>query len=132
MHSIDTSNEPPINQPPYHAGFKKRAVIIEKIRDMKKKGAIQASRSPWASHGHGDDRMRFCIDYRKLNHTTKNRRLPKRLRWCSLLFKVLSNVWLLANHARSKRPQQISFCVSHKTIQVFSHTVWSLSRTCYA
>jgi hypothetical protein len=75
FHRIDTGNNPPVNRPPYRAGFKEKKIIEEQVKDMLEKGVIKESQSPWASPvvlvGKKDGSVRFCVDYGKLNKITK-------------------------------------------------------------
>jgi hypothetical protein len=74
-HTIDTQDNRPINQPPYHAGPKEREVIQQQINEMLNSKVIQPSKSPWAAPvvlvKKKDNSVRFCVDYRKLNNITK-------------------------------------------------------------
>ena len=74
-HSINTSDHPPIRQQPRRVPFALRGKIAEMVDDMLEQGVIQPSQSPWASPvvlvAKKDGTTRFCVDYRKLNATTK-------------------------------------------------------------
>ena len=54
--------------------------IACQLRQMKTKGVIQPSGSPWTSHivlvRKKDDSLHFCIDYRSLNSVTKQDKFP--------------------------------------------------------
>ena len=58
-----------VNSPPYP--LHKREEAKRLLQDMLSKGVIQPSSSPWASPivlvPKKDGRVRFCIDYRKVN-----------------------------------------------------------------
>ena len=74
VHRIDVEDSKPINSPPARHGFKEREYIEAQVADMKSKGIIQDSRSPWASRvvlvKKKDGGLRFCVDYRALNNIT--------------------------------------------------------------
>jgi hypothetical protein len=75
-HGIDLlPGTQPIAMAPYRTSPELRKVIKEQIIDMLAKGVIRESRSPWAAPvvliPKKDGKMRFCIDYRKLNNVTK-------------------------------------------------------------
>ncbi|CAN8075928.1 unnamed protein product [Agarophyton chilense] len=65
----------PIYQQPYHAGPKAREVELKAVEQMLQEGVIEPANSDWASpvvlvQMKGDNRMRFCVDYRRLNSVT--------------------------------------------------------------
>ena len=74
-HAIETGNAAPIKQHPRrvplaHAKAKKQA-----IEDLKAKGVIRESTSPWASPivlvAKKDGGVRPCVDYRRVNQLVK-------------------------------------------------------------
>ena len=69
--TVDTQNHPPIRQRPYRLPLAKRYLVEEQIKEMLEAGVIQPSSSPWASpitlQPKKNGKMRFCIDYRKVN-----------------------------------------------------------------
>ena len=74
-HEIPTGEAAPIKQPPRrvplaHADAEKKA-----IEDLKEKGVIRDSTSPWASPivlvSKKDGGVRPCVDYRKVNELVK-------------------------------------------------------------
>ena len=73
-HKINTGNAPPIKQPPRRIPLAKMAEVEKEINDMLDKNVIETSNSPWSSPivlvKKKDGSIRFCIDYRKLNHVT--------------------------------------------------------------
>ena len=75
QHSIDTGDHPPIRQPPRRVSFSLRRTVDGLIKEMLSQGVIVPSSSPWASPvvlvKKKDGGMRFCVDYRQLNHITK-------------------------------------------------------------
>ena len=75
QHHIDTGDIPPIHQQPYRTPFSQREKIAELIADMEQRGIVQPSSSPWASPvvlvPKKDGKLRFCVDYRRLNAATK-------------------------------------------------------------
>ena len=74
-HSIDTGDHAPIRQPLRRTPFALRGKVNEMVREMVAQGVVEPSKSPWASPivlvRKKDGGMRFCVDYRKLNHLTK-------------------------------------------------------------
>ena len=74
-HHIDTGDHPPTRQPLRRTPFSLRKRINEMVKEMLDMGIIKQSSSPWASPvvlvKKKDGTMRFCVDYRKLNHVTK-------------------------------------------------------------
>ena len=79
-HSIDTGSHPPIKQPIRRTPFALRKKIDQLVQDMLDQGVVEASQSPWASPivlvQKKDGGVRFCVDYRKLNRTTKLDEFP--------------------------------------------------------
>ncbi|KAL6455474.1 hypothetical protein MHYP_G00361030 [Metynnis hypsauchen] len=73
-HRIATVDELPVRQRPYRVSVDKQELIKKEIEDMKEKGIIRASMSPWASPvvlvPKKEGGVRFCVDYRKLNTKT--------------------------------------------------------------
>ena len=64
----------PIAQQPYRAGPKAREIEAKEVERMLRDGIIEPSKSPWASPvvmiPKKDGKLRFCIDYRRLNAVT--------------------------------------------------------------
>ena len=79
-HSIDTGDHPPICQPLRRMPFSLRPQVDKMLQEMLNQGVIQPSSSPWASAvvlvRKKDGSMRFCVDYRRLNHITKLDEFP--------------------------------------------------------
>lgn len=79
-HSIDTGDKRPIRQQPYRTPVIRRKKITEMIDQMKDQGVVQPSCSPWASPivlvPKKDGKLRFCVDYRRLNAATKKDVFP--------------------------------------------------------
>src|SRR5947208_8392982 len=79
---IETGSTPPVKSAMRFYPQWKQVVIKEIIEKLMDKGIIQESRSPWRAwplilikpDGGG---YRFCIDYRKLNDSTKEFAFPK-------------------------------------------------------
>ena len=75
VHDIDTGDEAPIKQNPFRCPEPHKKVVEEHIEDMLRAGVIEPSESPWASRvvlvKKKDGKLRFCVDYRKLNNVTK-------------------------------------------------------------
>ena len=74
-HRIDTGDARPIRQPPRRLPLAKQALVNDLLEDMKNKGLIEESDSPWSSPvvlvGKKAGSLRFCVDYRRLNDVTK-------------------------------------------------------------
>jgi hypothetical protein len=79
-HSINTSNHLPIKQRAYRASPKEQEHIKKEIESMEKEGIIRPSKSPWSSPVvlvvKKNGKLRFCVDYRKLNNHTKKDTYP--------------------------------------------------------
>ena len=75
MHKLGTGDAPPQSVTPYRV----TGPYVEKVRkeldDMLKENIIVPSSSPWSAPivllNKPDGSVRFCVDYRKLNHVTK-------------------------------------------------------------
>ena len=74
-HEIQTGNAPPIKQPPRRVPLAYTDKEKAAIEDMKAKGVIRESVSPWASPiclvSKKDGGVRLCVDYRKVNSLVK-------------------------------------------------------------
>jgi hypothetical protein len=74
-HRIDTGDARSIRQPPRRLPLAKQAEVNGMLDDMKSKGVIEESDSPWSSPvvlvRKKDGNLRFCVDYRRLNDVTK-------------------------------------------------------------
>ncbi|KAK3095877.1 hypothetical protein FSP39_020233 [Pinctada imbricata] len=74
QHKINTGTAFPIRQPARRLPFGKREIEKVEIAKMKERGIIEPSNSPWASNivlvTKRDGKVRFCVDYRKLNDVT--------------------------------------------------------------
>jgi hypothetical protein len=79
-HRIDTGEARLIRQPPRRLPLPKRAEANEMLEDMRQRGVIEESDSPWSSpvvlvwKRNGD--LRLCVDYRKLNDVTRKDCFP--------------------------------------------------------
>ena len=75
-HMIDTADALPIKQPPRRVPLALAAAEKEAIQELEKKGVIRKSVSPWASPivlvRKKNDKLRPCVDYRKVNAVTRN------------------------------------------------------------
>jgi hypothetical protein len=73
-HFIDTGENRPIRQQPYRTPAVHRDKVGQMVSEMKKQGVIKPSMSPWASPvvlvPKKDGKLRFCVDYRRLNAIT--------------------------------------------------------------
>jgi hypothetical protein len=79
-HSITTDNSLPIKQRPYRLSPAEHDFVGQELENMMEQGIIQPSSSPWASPivlvKKKNGKMRFCVDYRKLNKVTKRDAYP--------------------------------------------------------
>ena len=74
-HSIPTGDATPIKQPPRHVPLAHAAEEKQAIEELKAKGVIRDSLSPWASPivlvRKKDCGVRPCVDYRRVNQLVK-------------------------------------------------------------
>ena len=74
-HTIDTGDQPPIRQPPRRVPHALWEKVTDMVQQMLDQGVIVPSQSPWSSPvvlvQKKDGSLRFCIDYRRLNASTK-------------------------------------------------------------
>ena len=72
-HRIYTEDVPPINSRPYSIPPSEQTFVKEEIQRMLDNKLIQPSNSPWTSPivlvRKKNGKLRFCVDYRKLNAT---------------------------------------------------------------
>ena len=76
-HDIDTGNEPPFRQRPRRLPITQQEALKEQLEDLKNRGLIRESTSPWASNvilvKKKDGSWRLCIDYRGVNAKTQTK-----------------------------------------------------------
>ncbi|KAK3102361.1 hypothetical protein FSP39_010822 [Pinctada imbricata] len=74
VHRINTGTAIPIRQATRRLPIGKREIEKKELQKMIDRGIVEPSRSPWASNivlvTKKDGRVRFCVDYRKLNDVT--------------------------------------------------------------
>lgn len=74
-HQIHTGENKPINLQPYRTGLKEDEIIRKEIKEMLENDIIEPSISPWSAPvvlvKKKDGKLRFCVDYRKLNKITE-------------------------------------------------------------
>ena len=79
-HVVNTGDQAPIRQPVRRMPFALREDVDRMVEEMLDQGVIRPSSSPWASPvvlvRKKDGGMRFCVDYRRLNHVTKLDEFP--------------------------------------------------------
>jgi hypothetical protein len=78
-HRIDTGEALPIRQHPMRLPLAKRAEVSEMLEDMQRRGILEESDSSWSFPivlVRKDGKLRFCVDYRKLNDVTKKDCFP--------------------------------------------------------
>jgi hypothetical protein len=73
-HKIHTGTATPVKQPPRRVPIAKQDEAAQEVHRMLHSGIIEPSKSPWASPvvlvKKKDGSLRYCIDYRRLNHVT--------------------------------------------------------------
>jgi len=79
-HSIEIPDTKPIYQRPYRLPASRKEIVEKSISNMLDHGIIVPSKSPWASPvviiPKKNGKLRFAIDYRKLNAITKRDVFP--------------------------------------------------------
>lgn len=79
-HCIFTEEVPPVALKPYRTSNKDDQYIQQEIQSMLEQGIIKPSRSQWSSPvvlvRKKNGKLRFCVDYRKLNDVTIKDRYP--------------------------------------------------------
>jgi len=79
-HRIYTEDVPPIQSRPYSVPTNEQEFIKQEIQRMLENKQIQTSESPWTSPvvlvKKKNGKLRFCVDYRKLNRVTKKDAYP--------------------------------------------------------
>ncbi|UYV62930.1 hypothetical protein LAZ67_2002542, partial [Cordylochernes scorpioides] len=79
-HNIHTVPHPPIQLRPYRISASEYDEIKRQVEDLKKKGLVRDSRSPWAFSvtlvPKADGQKRLCVDYRRLNALTIDDKMP--------------------------------------------------------
>ncbi|RXN02784.1 reverse ribonuclease integrase [Labeo rohita] len=80
QHRLYVTHPVPIKQRPYRMSPSKQAVVREQLEEMLKAGIVEPSHSAWASPvvlvPKKDGKMRFCVDYRKVNAITESDAYP--------------------------------------------------------
>ncbi|CAM5077238.1 unnamed protein product, partial [Eretmochelys imbricata] len=79
-HSIDTGNAHPIKVQPYRVSHEAKTALEWEIQDILQMGIINPSGSAWAPQvvlvPKPDGKIRFCMDYCKLNAVTHPDKYP--------------------------------------------------------
>ena len=82
-HTIDTGRSKPTNRPPHRTSPAERQVIADHVADMKRRGIVEDSESPWASPVIPAGKAArqtvdswFCVNYWHVNDVTKKDRYP--------------------------------------------------------
>ena len=80
QHEIDTGTTLPVHSAPYRVLAAERKVIAAQVEKMEAAGVVRPSVSPWSSPvvltKRSDGRLRFCVDYRRLNDKTRKDLYP--------------------------------------------------------
>lgn len=80
QHRIYTTSQVPIKQKPYRLSPVKQQVMEEQLEQMLREGIVEPSHSSWASPvvlvPKKNGKLRFCVDYRKVNAITENDAYP--------------------------------------------------------
>ena len=116
QHSINTGDTTPIRQPPRRPPLSKQEEMSRLVQDMLTDGVIEPSSSAWSSPvvlvAKKDGRLRFCVDYHRLNEVTKKDCYPlprvddtldalSRAQWFSTL-DLKSGYWQEGLHQEDK------------------------------
>ena len=79
-HKIEVTDPKPVQSPPYRAAPKERTAMETQVHEMLEAGIIRESNSPYSSPvvmvKKPNGKLRFCVDYRKLNAITKKDAYP--------------------------------------------------------
>ena len=79
-HTIPLTDEQPIKQRPYRTPYALQEKVKAQVKEMADHGIIRRSASPWTSPvvmvKKKDGKMRFCIDFRRLNSITRKDTYP--------------------------------------------------------
>ena len=79
-HEIDTGSHKPVKQPPRRVPIALADEERKAIADLREKGIIRPSSSPWASPlvlaRKKNGKIRVCVDYRKVNSLTNKDAFP--------------------------------------------------------
>ncbi|KAL0197545.1 hypothetical protein M9458_006085, partial [Cirrhinus mrigala] len=80
QHRIYTTCQIPIKQRPYRLSPLKQLAMEEQLEEMLKQGIVEPSHSGWASPvvlvPKKDGKLRFCVDYKKINSVTESDAYP--------------------------------------------------------
>lgn len=80
QHRIETGEASPIKLPPRRIPYARREEAENLVREMLEQGIIKPSESPWCSPvvlvRKKTGKLRFCVDYRRLNEVTKKDSYP--------------------------------------------------------
>ena len=114
MHDIDTGSTRPIRCNPRKLSPKKIKIQQELVDKMLEEGQIEHSVSAWSAPTvlvtKKDGTMRFCVDYRRLNNSTKKDAFPlpciddaQLTQWPVLVLNARLSQWLLASKTVGRR-----------------------------
>ena len=80
-HRIHTTTDAPIRQRAWRMPVLKEEEVDRQITEMMNAGIIESSTSPWSSpvvlERKKDGKIRFCVDYRRLNDITIKDAYPR-------------------------------------------------------
>ena len=73
-HKIHTTSDRPIKVPPYRIPHAYREEVLKELEEMEQRGIIEPSYSEWSAPivvvCKKDNKIRLCVDYRRLNAMT--------------------------------------------------------------
>ena len=79
-HTIPLTDERPIKQRPYRIPYALQEDVKRQVKEMAEHGIIRKSASPWTAPvvmvKKKDGKMRFCIDFRRVNSITRKDTYP--------------------------------------------------------
>ena len=110
-----------------------RQIVAQQLKDMQEQGALQPSKSPWASPvvlvKKRDGTHRFCVDY-QIRHKTRQVSAAKNLgsTRCPEASQVLlvhrRCLWVLANQNAPQLPGENSIRDAPRTLRISSNAFW--------
>lgn len=98
-HEIDTEDSKPVKQPPRKVPIALADEERDAILNLRERGTIQYSTSPWASPlvlaRKKNGKIKVCVDYRRVNNLTKTLfHFPEFSGWSYNVFNIRPNGWI--------------------------------------